>query len=581
MNPLPRPPQTLGDRLSDIRYHLLESSYKTETWIIILMLLLNFTLRIPTTPYPVGVDTYKTVWEVKKVVDSHKPVFETGAFSMRWGVFNIPFIIPHAMQRGPKVVYPFSDPFVYQLDYAILHQVTSLDLMNVMLLICLLSGVLSFLTSYVMARRFVENKLMVYLIAFSYSTAPTFLHASTWQGTFRVLFTAVFPMVLWSLFKYENSKRKKYLVYSLYFAFALLSIHRMGLFIPLLFFSYILVKAYLKVYSLIDGRNKRIDRLLSYLIPSIYVILTVVLLLFPFLSSVGFFKNMRYEYETGLLTEGLQAPRLLLNMTVDYYSSEGFLMVFAIVGFIVIVEKLRRPVKNINYLIVSATLLFYIPFMLQGEYMTVYMLPIFSILISLGVKGSLSFLELTASSLRLDYRVPWVFIVALIVLSCSFSIFMNYWWTVTPYFPQVPVPNWMDERVKQSVTYFDYVPGRVLIPEFTNLLTQFSATVSEYDKIWFGWENYGWSLHTNQNIVVIHYMNLTYAVEYTLYPGQWKNMGGDLGISPLLQDLYKERDRVYSNSLINLWDIEPDPGELDWVEEYLREHPEAGAWIAS
>lgn len=568
--------KTVKDKLDIVHYTLFQSPRKAATWIIILLIVLNITLRIPTTPYPVSTDTYKALWEVKGLINQNEHLhLEKGAWKVRYGVFNPEVIKSYLPVRGPKFFYPFTDPFIYQLNLATIHLITTLGLMNSMLLICMLCGVLAFLTSYMMAKSFVESKFMVYIISFTYSTAPTFLHSSTWQGTFRTLFVSLLPLLFWCFFKYEKEGKRIYLVFSIFLAFALFSIHRMGLMIPLIFIAYLIVKVYIRAYTLVDGKNVTFDRILMYLVPVFYSVLLTILLVYPFFSSLSFFKSLMYEYETGLLTEGLQAPRVLLNMVIDYYSSEGFLMVFSLIGLIILLEKLRRPVKNINYVFISVVLLSYSPFLLQGEYLTVFMLPVFSILISLGVKGFVSFSEMIISSFRLDYRIPQFIVLGLILSSCGFSIFMNHWWTNTPVSPLVPVPTWMDERVRHAATYLNNLEGRVLIPQFTNLLTQFSAMVSEYDKIFFGWENYGWSFHTNQNMLVLYDFNITYVVEYGLYNKSWTNMAGDVGTSPLLIDLDNERDRVFSNGLIGIYDSRFDDEQSKRIGdmiEWLREH---------
>ncbi|MFH1835788.1 MAG: hypothetical protein ABH851_06340, partial [Methanobacteriota archaeon] len=470
---------------------------------------------------------------------------------------------------------PFTDPFIYQLDHGAIHLITTLDLMDSMLLICMLCGILAFLTSYMMAKNFIESKFMVYLISFAYSTAPTFLHSSTWQGTFRSLFVGIFPLLFWCFFKYEKEGKRIYILFSFFLSFALLSIHRMGLMIPLLFIAYLMVKAYVRFYNLTEGKSILFDRVIKYAAPVFYSIILCFFIVYPFFSSVGFFKSLKYEYDTGLLTEGLQTPRVLLNMVIDYYSSEGILMVFSLIGLIILLEKVRRPVKNINYLIVSSVLLLYSPFLLQGEYLTVYMLPVFAILISLGVKGFVSFSDMIVSSSRLDYRIPQILLLGLLLASCFFSIFMNHWWTNTPVSPLVPVPTWMDERVLQSALYLDNFEGRVLVPQFTNLLTQFSAMVSDRDKIFFGWENYGWSFHSNQNMLVLYDFNITYVIEYGLYKKSWTNMAGNVGDSPLLIDLDNERDRVFSNGLMGIYDSSFDADQLKRIGdmiEWLREN---------
>ena len=145
MDPLKPQKKTVKDKLDSVHVALFQSPGKTEAWIIILLIILSITLRIPTTPYPVGVDTYKTIWEVKRLMNSGGPlILEHGEWAMRWGVFRPNVIKELLPSRGVKFFYPFTDPFIYQLDYLTLSQSTSLSLIDSMLLLCIISGVLSF-----------------------------------------------------------------------------------------------------------------------------------------------------------------------------------------------------------------------------------------------------------------------------------------------------------------------------------------------------------------------------------------------------------------------------------------------------
>jgi hypothetical protein len=414
-----------------------------------------------------------------------------------------------------------------------------------------------------MAKSFVDNKLMIYIMAFSYSTTPIFLHETTWQGTYRTLFTAILPLLFWSFFKNHQTGRKKYLVFSLFIGFVLYATHRMGLMLPLYYLAFLLSVIYPRIVTLLEGKIRIIDKFLPYVFPSLYALIFSIFSIYPFFSKMRFFSNMKYDYSEGLLTSGFQTPRVMLNMIVDYYSRSGLLMIFSLIGFIILIEKLRRPVKNKNYLVIAFSLLLSAPFFLNGEYMTIYLIPIFSVLISLGVKGFVSFVETITFSLKVGYPAPQFLIATFFISSCMFSIFMNYWWTTAPYSTIINVNNWMDERVIQSLTFIDALSGTVLMPQFTNILTQMSAMSSQRDKFFWAWENYGWGLHTNQNIIILHYYNITYAIEYGEYKRSWVNLASAAAESPLLIDLDNERDRVFTNGVISLYESSISQEDFD------------------
>ncbi len=564
------PERAFKDKLSDLRHALVNASYKTENWIILLLVILNITLRIPITPHPAGFDSYVTIWETKSMINSHELVLGTEPWEIKWVMFTL-YGIQIGLEKGAHFLYPFSNPILYQLNYSTLHQFTQLGLEQTLLLISILCGVLGFLTSYLMGREFVENKLMVYVIAFFYSTSPAFLYITSWQGTLRMLFTALFPLILWCFFKYQRKKEKKYIIFSLYLALALFLIHRMGMLLPLAFLGFIFAQAYVRVYDFIQKRMHLFNKQLPYVLPVLYLVFFVGLSIYPFFSNTGFFKTFRYEYSSGLLTEGFQTPRIMLNLVVDYFQNEGLFLILALIGFVIFLEKLKRPVKNINYLVVAFILLFMMPFLLQGEYTTLYILTPLSVLVALGFKGVSSFLGLMNNTLHLNYNATRVFIIGAIILSVSFSILMNNYLIVTPPSEYLQINNYIDETSIAAVEYLDTLPGRVALPLFINLAVHFASRSNYPDKMEFTLDNYGWSLHTIQNILYFTEGNFSHAVEYERFKGTWVTTAYmEPGLSPLLKDLNAEKDKIYSNGAIGVWELSPDPKDLVELKDQLE-----------
>ena len=249
----PSSKKNLHERIERVQYSLFESPNKTEAWIIILLLILNIALRLPTTPHPLGIDTYVTIWETRQTIESNEPIVEHGPWLVRWRMFTKEGIRV-GLEKGVHYLYPFTDPILFQMNYAILQQITSLDVELCLLLISIFCGVLGFFSSYVMARQFVENNLMVYVIAFFYSTAPVFLYVTTWQGTFRMMYMAVFPMIIWCFFKYNNTRKKGYLVFSIYLSVALFFLHRMGMLLPLVYAGFVAAHVLYRVVGFLERR---------------------------------------------------------------------------------------------------------------------------------------------------------------------------------------------------------------------------------------------------------------------------------------------------------------------------------------
>ena len=164
-----------------------------------------------------------------------------------------------------------------------------------------------------------------------------------------------------------------------------------------------------------------------------------------------------------------------------------------------------------------------------------------------------------------------MFVIGSIVLSVVFSIAMSYYWIITPPVPFLKINNYIDETTIVAVEYIDALPGRVLLPGFLNLVVHFSSRTTSYDKIEMGWENYGWGMHTVQNTLYLYEGNITHAVEYERFNGSWTSAYGELGPSLLLHDLIAERDKLYSNGVIGVWESRPDARDIEkFKEEFIK-----------
>jgi hypothetical protein len=545
-------------RRADARAARYIRGFASDAWnyIILLLLVLNIVFRIPVTPHEMGSDSFVTHGEVNQMLLTH---------DLSWSV-SMDAVNTNDLS-SIKGYYPFSEPVTLPLDILLLSQYTGLDVEHAMLAISILLGVVGFFTAYVMAREFVDHRLTVFLTAFSFSLAPIFLSITNWTGTSRGIFAAMLPLVFWLLLKYENTRRWKYVACAFGLSLMLAPVHRMAIMLPVVFAAFFLTRIYVAFSNAVRARSGFMASYLSSLVPPLLFVAFLSGFAFSLISSNPLFVEMRWNYQSGLLTEGLAPQRIILNMLVDYWSSEGILFPFAAIGVVIIFTTLAKLQKQVNerYLLIALCLVFYAPVLVQGTYLTVYMLPIFSLLTALGLKGVISAVQSVVMALKLDNRVTYFFFITCIMLSVLFSNFMVEHWVSRIDISAIIDPNtahhqWMQEQTYQAALFLMNTTNNVTFLD--DLSSRRIGAIIGWQRIPYFPEEYitGYPLTSSRVRVHIADHRIQYVVENENIPKQFAG-AERLYPSVFMDSLYNQTDKVYDDGLNGIWNL-GDPGMM-------------------
>jgi len=333
---------------------------KHVIYILILLIVLNIIIRIPTMRNEPGQDTF--------VIHSLANSISNAGFAA-WVNHPLSFF---GMYPGS---YPSAGPF-WLSGFNLL---TNLEMDEVILITSIILGLIGFFSAYLAAKGIENNTLFRIFVAFSFSLSPVFLLFTIWSASTRHLFLAIFPLLLWCLFSISNNSNKlKYLLLSGVFFILLGVTHRLFFLMPLIIIAFLSSFILNNLKILVELYGKKIN-----IVPIVWF--TVFLIFVGFqIFRIGFYKNIHLidAYETGFLFTGKEFDSLLKNMAIDYASKIGLLSIFIIIGLIVLTIK---PEKKINHIFLLTSLIILSPIISYGTYVPLILLIFSCLLIGLGL----------------------------------------------------------------------------------------------------------------------------------------------------------------------------------------------------
>lgn len=377
-----------------------------KTYIILLLLiLLNIAVRIPVTPHGVGNDSFFIHWMAQSIIEEGTALWLVHPAS----VFGL---------------YPYSYPSFIPFLLATFSNIMGLSIESIILMTSISFGVIGVLFAYMLGKEFSGNELVAYLTAFCFSLSPIFIDFTSWTASTRALFVLLLPLILFLVLRYERTKDNRFLFLTLLFLLVEASVHRMFLLIVLF-----LIPAYIFTKLFFRFREKRavqiIDKKLCWLI----LIVFFVFFLLQF-SNFDFFRANQYTYRTGFFfTAGsvedwmhgtLNKPILFLNMCIDYVSNSSILFFFLPITLVLWLSKIKKREYKFEELFFVMSLLLGSFFLMNGYYVAMFYLPIFSLLSGIGMVKSIDFLK--------NKKVGNYLFVSILIISLIFSCFMIYHW---------------------------------------------------------------------------------------------------------------------------------------------------------
>lgn len=557
--------------------------------LLLLLVLLGAIIRLPITPHEIGADSFF----IHSIANSISIKHQVG-----WS-FNLGEIFE---------LHPSHPPITVPLILSIFSQYIGLDVEKTILLFCIFLGTIGILSSYLMAREISKNRSFIFLVTFFFSFSPIFVHFTLWTVSTRGMFITLLPLFIWCFLRFENSGKRLFLPLAFLFFILLIPVHHMfalafsiwGAYIVTKLYSYAgarikLVTKYFPIhlptilfilfisilvstlfvantfletvtlnillfllililwcvifllrerYLYFKTKIRHIPNYLPLIIPILLVFLFISLFLFQFFSGLEFFEMLKWKYQRGMFFTGEENYKIFLNMVVDYWSSEGILFPFAFIGLAIMIKNVNR---NRKYLFLVLILLSCTIFSAHGEYMNVFLSPLFAVLVGLGLVKSTKKLgryKRTASS----------FIVGCLIISILFSNFMTYHWTFHLANPPSKSTPWMQERTYNVALFLRTINSEG--PIITNDGSSFRIRAIVYLP----------PLHTWRRIVFNPYSksqellsdnNVRYVIENRNFYGRILSGWSKTPVhSPFLRSIHEEKDKTYDNGLYGIWSLE-------------------------
>ncbi|AFV22945.1 hypothetical protein Mpsy_0736 [Methanolobus psychrophilus R15] len=336
-----------------------------------LLVLLNLVIRIPSIPHEKGYDSFF----IHSLANSIS-IFGDAQWWIHWlSAFGF-----YALSYASAVPFILSG----------MHQLMGIEMEIVILIYCVVTGVISIFTAYVLAGRFFSNFIYKYGVALFFSIAPGVMLFSTWEVSTRGLFIITLPLFIYLLLV-EMSLLKKALLLFLLSVF-LFSIHHYG------FFLIPIIAVYISL--LILEKTTYLDRLKPYT-HYIIIFLIIAFIGMPFITRSLVDSGSRYSW--------------LITSSISILRQTGPLLILAVGGFIYTLFKKDKSTKEIFLLTIIT---FLIPAIYSHAY-GAYILLLFIVLF-IGI----SFYNMTIIAVHKKF-VTSVLVVA-ILSTVAFSGYYNH-----------------------------------------------------------------------------------------------------------------------------------------------------------
>jgi len=543
-----------------------------EYWFIALLLILSICIRIPVTPHQMGFDSFGIQLNSQRLSNSHN--------------VHISFRDHYAIDENPSdSLYPLmrGDKAVTLTILSLIHQFSGIGMEHVILLYSNLIGVLIVFSGYMLAKEFLDNRVFIFFTVLGISITPVVLIGSIWTASTRSLFLVYLMAFLWSLIRYDNTRRRKYLIGSFCILLFLIFTHKMSMIVMPLFFVYVIYRVVLYINGMLQVRFRSLSKYFPFIIQVGVAVAFSVSLLYPFTQNTGMLSSIKEDYRTGILTDAQEGEgeRIFLNMVVDYITSEGFLFIFMPLGLIIAITRIKSLEKNRRYLLFCLMTLPNIMFLLVGEYMTVFMVPFFSICSGLAMKGLVNAIRVLDKAFDIKYSVVPIFIILLVVLSMIGSYSMLTYWIFRVMVPGTEATIYMRERTKHLADFLEERDG-VVTSGYMFLDMQLAPQFKEDRMAYGGPYVYSHSIvdgvtqeHIGRDLLRYGSWNMFF-VEYKPMKGRilWSHQPS---WGYLYYDLFRHEDRVYDNGLENIWYVRFSEDYLETAKK--KEHVSKEEWI--
>jgi len=373
------------------------------------LIALNVILRLPTTPHEIGWDSFTI----------HILANSVSAFGeARW------WANPLSIGGFYPLSYASAVPFILSG----ISQLTGIDMEWTIWLFCVIIGLFSAFTAYLLAGAIWNNDIFKFLVALGYSTSQGILSFTTWTVTTRGFFIVIAPLFIYTLLKCRTSAVRYGIFTFILFILLTVTHHLFYFTIPLLI-SYFVVVAFHKLGNHIK----------SIRIPENFIN-TALLASFFVMVSIPFFTREVWTTDPSLVRMGINSRYAAISpMLISYVRYIGPLIFFVIGGYFYILLKRGKRFEEWFLLVASISLA---PFLYMPTYTTWFIVLFAFLLIGIGLSNVA---VIRAYTQKKKYIV--LLIVVLLLFSASFNGYYQFM-----HFLSEPKSYWC-ERYMEDATY--------------------------------------------------------------------------------------------------------------------------------
>ena len=354
----------------------------TKYLFISLLVLVNFVMRIPSVPHETGNDGFT----IHILANSVSLFGYAGWWAHPSSVFGF---------------YPYSYASAVPFILSGISQCTGIDMEVAIWMFCIIIGLFSVFTAYLLAGVIWNNDIFKFLIAFVYSLSPGILTFSTWDVSTRGLFIVLLPLFIYLLLKIRESIMKFGVLFLILFILLMATHHYVFLTIPAIF-SFII----LAIFNKSKGCIKSVKISLNFTNIA-FIIAFIAMFLMPFFTRI-FGVSSRYLW-----------IQLMLENNIRY---TGIIVIFAIGGFAYLSLKHDKSFGEWFFLL---SLLCLTPLLYILTYMHYFIIIFGSVLIGISLSNITNIVKVDKQKKK--YALAIIMIILLI--SVSFSGFYQHWRT--------------------------------------------------------------------------------------------------------------------------------------------------------
>ncbi|MDA0524404.1 hypothetical protein [Methanococcoides alaskense] len=350
-------------------------SKKSKVTLMILLLLLNLVIRIPSIPHEKGWDSYFIHALANSIT-----TFGTANWWHNWlSVFGL-------------YPYSYASAIPFSLSgLANLTGLTSLDMEITILIFSIILGLFSIFTAYVFAGIFYNDFLFKYFMAFFFSVSQGILTFSTWEVSARGPFIIFLPLFIFILLKKMHYTRSLPLLLSI--GFFLMATHHYFYFLIPLVGMFIFLKIISRFNFKWENRNY-----LNY----IYVFGILSVFMIPFFTRSMISAGSRYDW--------------LVYVLFISVRNIGPPLIFAFGGYLYLILKDDKTFEDRYFL---GMVLIFLPFLYEQKY-GIYLLILFiTLAIAIALRNMVDF-RIKAS------KFTAIFLIAILLSSVAFSTYYNH-----------------------------------------------------------------------------------------------------------------------------------------------------------